>query len=71
MLVYGWEPLTVSYHPAKYGDHRHCGVKDFMFLGVKEQDYTCPLTEFGHYHVSLTHIAYHVYMHEIPQYTEP
>ena len=26
-----------SHHPAKFGDHRHCGSGDIMFLVVEEQ----------------------------------
>ena len=26
----GWEPLMVSYHPAKFGGNRHFGSEDVM-----------------------------------------
>ena len=32
----------VSHHPAKFGDHRHCGSGDTMFVVVEGQDSTCP-----------------------------
>ena len=32
----------VSYHPVKFGDHRHCGSEDMMFLVVEGQDSICP-----------------------------
>ena len=35
--LYGWEPLTISHHPAKFGGHRHCGSED-MFSMIEEQD---------------------------------
>ena len=28
----------VSYHPAKFGDHRHCGSGDIMFLVAEEEN---------------------------------
>ena len=27
----------VNHHPGKFGDHRHCGSGDIMFLVVEEQ----------------------------------
>ena len=41
MWLSGWEPLTVSQHSVKFGDHRHCGNGGIMFLVVGEQDFTC------------------------------
>ena len=31
----------VSHHPAKFGDHRHCGSGDIMFLVAEEQNSRC------------------------------
>ena len=28
----GWKPLKVSHHPAKFGGHRLCGIRDIMVL---------------------------------------
>ena len=28
----------ISNHPAKFGDHSHCGSGDIMFLVAEEQD---------------------------------
>ena len=41
MWFYGWEPLMVSNHPAKFGNHRHCGSGDIMFLVAEEQNSRC------------------------------
>ena len=30
----------VSHHPAKFGDHGHCGSED-MFLVAEKEDYRC------------------------------
>ena len=30
-----------SHHPAKFGDHRHCGNGDIMFLIAEEQNSRC------------------------------
>ena len=32
MQLYGWDLQVVSHHPNKFGDHRHCGNGDLMFL---------------------------------------
>ena len=32
----------IGYHPAKFGDNRHCGSGDLMFVVVEGQDSTCP-----------------------------
>ena len=31
----------IGYHPAKFGDNRHCGSGDLMFVVVEGQDSTC------------------------------
>ena len=31
----------VSHHPAKFGDHRHCGSGDKMFLVAEGENSTC------------------------------
>ena len=31
----------VSHHSAKFGDHRHCGSGDIMFLIAEEQNSRC------------------------------
>ena len=31
----------VSPHPAKFGDHRHCGSGDIKFLGAEEKNSRC------------------------------
>ena len=31
----------VSHHPAKFGDHRHCGSGDIMFLVAEEENSRC------------------------------
>ena len=31
----------VSNHPAKFGNHRHCGSGDIMFLVAEEQNFRC------------------------------
>ena len=31
----------VSYHPAKFGNHRQCGSRDIMFLVAKEENSRC------------------------------
>ena len=31
----------VSHHPAKFGDHRHCGSGDIMFLVAEEENSKC------------------------------
>ena len=28
----------VSHHPAKFGDHRHCGSRNIMFLVAEEEN---------------------------------
>ena len=30
-----------SHHPVNFGDHRHCGSWDVMFLVDEEKDSTC------------------------------
>ena len=37
------EARYLYHHPAKFGDHRHCGSGDTMFLLIEEQDSTCLL----------------------------
>ena len=32
MWVNWWLPVTISYHPTKFGDHRRCRRGDFKFL---------------------------------------
>ena len=32
MLLYGQEPMKISYQPARFGDHRHYGSEDIMVL---------------------------------------
>ena len=49
--------LMISHYSAKFGDHRHCGSQDMMFLVVEEQDLLC----------SLKHIASHVLTQEISE----
>ena len=39
--LYGWESLTVYYHPDEFGDHRHCDSKNVLFL-------ICHLTSMDH-----------------------
>ena len=31
----------VSHHPPKFGDHRHCGGEDIIFLVAEEENYRC------------------------------
>ena len=31
----------VSHHSAKFGDHRHCGSEDIMFLVAEEENSRC------------------------------
>ena len=31
-VIYGKKTLNVSHHPAKFGDHKHCGRTDIMVL---------------------------------------
>ena len=31
----------VSHHPTKFGDHRHCGSGDIMFLVAEEENSRC------------------------------
>ena len=31
----------VSHHPAKFGEHRHCGSGDIIFLVAEEQNPRC------------------------------
>ena len=31
----------VSHHPAKFGDHRHCGSGDITFLLAEEESSRC------------------------------
>ena len=31
----------VSHHPAKFGDHGHCGSGDIMFLVAEEENSRC------------------------------
>ena len=38
MLFYGWHPIMVSHHPAKFGRHSRCGSGDKMFRGAGEKD---------------------------------
>ena len=40
MGLYRYEPLIVSYHPAKCGSHRNGGSGDVMFLVTGEEDFT-------------------------------
>ena len=40
MWLYGWEPLMVSHHCAKFVGHSHSTSGDIMFLVVEEQDCT-------------------------------
>ena len=42
MGCYGWEPLMVSYHPAKPCDHKYYGNEHVIFLVsyMVSQDYT-------------------------------
>ena len=54
-----------SYHPAKFGGHRHCGSGDITFLVVDKQDFTCFLEP--HYCLSLKHIACPLLTHEISE----
>ena len=35
MRFYGWEPLIVSHHPAKFCGHRHCGSGDIAYVVVE------------------------------------
>ena len=30
--LYGQEPIKVSYHPAKFGGHRHTGSEDIILV---------------------------------------
>ena len=32
MGLFRLEPIKVSYHPAKFDGHRHCGSEDIMIL---------------------------------------
>ena len=32
MLLYGKEPMKISYHPTKFGGHKDCGGEDIMIL---------------------------------------
>ena len=41
MWFYGWESLVVSHDPAKFGDHRHCGSGDIMFLVGEGENSRC------------------------------
>ena len=34
IMKYGWEPLMVSHHRAKLGDHCRCDSRDIMFLVI-------------------------------------
>ena len=37
MWLYGQEdPIKVSYYPATFDDHRHCGIEDIMILVCHE-----------------------------------
>ena len=31
----------VSHHPERFGDHRHCGSVDIMFLVAEEKNSRC------------------------------
>ena len=31
----------IGHHPTKFGDHRHCGSEDIIFLVVEEEDSIC------------------------------
>ena len=31
----------VSHHPTKFGDHRHCGSGDIMFLVAEKENSRC------------------------------
>ena len=35
----------VSYHPSKFGGHRHGGSGDMKFLVTEGQDSACPLLD--------------------------
>ena len=44
MRFYGWKPLIVNHHSAKFGGHTRCGSGDMIFLLVlvEGQDFTRP-----------------------------
>ena len=50
MQFYGTGSLMVGHHPNKYGDHRHRGSGDMMFLVVESQD------SIRYYYFSLKHM---------------
>ena len=41
MWLYGWQPVKVSYRPAKFGGHRHCGSGNIMFLVAEDETSRC------------------------------
>ena len=45
----------VSQHPATFGDHKHCGSGDMMFLAVEKQEFH--VASIRHYSLSLKHMA--------------
>ena len=49
MLFYGWGPLMVSHHPAKFGDHSYCGSGDVTFLVAEEREIPDALAAIHHY----------------------
>ena len=55
---YGWEPLMVSDHPAKFGSHKHCGTGDMMFLVVEEQDWKYAKNHTNNSDPGHTHLKY-------------
>ena len=59
MWLYGWEPLIVSHHCAKFIGHRRCGSGDIKFLVVEEEDSrrSCCLSLKD---IAWKHMAYHI-----------
>ena len=45
----------VSHHPGKFGDHKHCGSRDMMFLVVEGQDSICNHLNLQILFISKTH----------------
>ena len=41
MVFYGWEPLILSQHRAKFGGHRYCGSEDIIILVPEKEDSKC------------------------------
>ena len=70
----------VSHHPAKFGDHKHCGSGDIMFLIVEKENSRCsrfnpPLLSIHHNCLFLKdmgwkHTAYHI-INSDPGHTRP